>query len=291
MKTSVMSETATVPAQLSREGTSFEAKLSEVHVWPVVPLMLATYIAAIVLTPRSVGPTEAALIKECAAAAVVIAWWLRTIARHAPTTLSALGPSLGVRNWARVLFCVVSLLLARAGLLLLLDILRSLELPLVEPYTYSGPQRPWPVAAAMLTTCVVLPVVEELAFRSALFRGWRTRLGATWAALASCGLFAVFHADPVGSFLSALVWVLLYVRAGTLWAPVAAHCLNNLFAMTWQLGLGVWSFKIVAGDARQIVALLGGALGMVGLAFFARASWPHLSASLPPDPRAPTDDG
>jgi membrane protease YdiL (CAAX protease family) len=278
-----MTDTAVTREALPGESASFEAKLSRAHVWPVVPLMLGTYIAAIVFTPRSLGTTEAALIKECATVAVVVAWWLWVVARRAPSVRSALGPPLDRRKWGWVLFCAASLLLARSGLLLLVDFLRGLGVEPVVPYAYAEPNDAASVVAGTLTTCFLLPVAEELAFRSGLFRGWRARLGGVWAALASSALFALFHSDPLGSFLSAFAWVLLYVRTGTLWAPVVAHCLNNLFAAAWLLGLGAWSREVVAGEARQVVALVLSVVGAGGLVALARASWPGLSAPLPPD--------
>lgn len=96
----------------------------------------------------------------------------------------------------------------------------------------------------LLAFAVLLaPAYEELLFRRVLFgRLWAA--GRPWLGLLlSSALFALMHEIPgvTGNTLAAtaLLWVVyggmgaafawLYWRCGTLWAPVAAHALTNLF--------------------------------------------------------------
>jgi hypothetical protein len=71
-------------------------------------------------------------------------------------------------------------------------------------------------------------------------------------------------------------WVrLLYARAGTLWAPFAAHALQNGLALVF--GAAPASY---IGGTPALVALL--ALSAVAMITFARRFWPALSGPLPP---------
>ncbi|SOD57130.1 CPBP family intramembrane glutamic endopeptidase [Pseudoxanthomonas wuyuanensis] len=104
-----------------------------------------------------------------------------------------------------------------------------------------------------LTVFVVLlaPAYEELLFRRVLFgRLWaagRPLLGMLLSALA----FALAHELPGATgkgalatgflllvyMLMGMLFAWLYRRTGTLWAPVAAHALNNALALA---ALGIW---------------------------------------------------
>ncbi len=101
--------------------------------------------------------------------------------------------------------------------------------------------RPW---AVLLVAGVLAPLYEELLFRRVLFgRLWRA--GRPWLGLVlSSAVFALVHELPgishnpwpalamlwlvYGAMGAAFAWV--YWRTGTLWAPIAAHAINNLLA-------------------------------------------------------------
>lgn len=110
-------------------------------------------------------------------------------------------------------------------------------------------QHPWFLVAFAV---LLAPAYEELLFRRVLFgRLWAA--GRPWLGIVlSSVVFALMHEIPgaSGNSLAAtgLLWLVyggmgaafawLYWRTGTLWAPVAAHALNNLAAIV-LLALGV----------------------------------------------------
>lgn len=109
---------------------------------------------------------------------------------------------------------------------------------------------PWFLA---LFAVVLAPAYEELLFRRVLFgRLWqagRPLLGMLLSSLA----FALVHEIPgtsangpweiaqlwlvYGGMGAAFAW--LYQRTGTLWAPIAAHALNNGIALAALMFLGI----------------------------------------------------
>jgi membrane protease YdiL (CAAX protease family) len=88
-----------------------------------------------------------------------------------------------------------------------------------------------------VATILAAPVAEETFFRGFIFRGLIRRLNVWGAALVSGLLFGAAHisgADsagliiPFGAIGILFAWV--YYRTGSLWAPMAAHFLFNLFS-------------------------------------------------------------
>ena len=71
-------------------------------------------------------------------------------------------------------------------------------------------------------------VTEELVFRGVLLHLWAQRFGVRVAVLATSLLFAVMHADVVGSLIFGVVMAALYMRTGTLLVPIVVHFLFNV---------------------------------------------------------------
>ena len=71
-------------------------------------------------------------------------------------------------------------------------------------------------------------VTEELVFRGVLLHLWAQRFGVRFAVLATSLLFAVMHADVVGSFIFGVVMAALFMRTGTLLVPIIVHFLFNV---------------------------------------------------------------
>ena len=108
-----------------------------------------------------------------------------------------------------------------------------------------------PLAVVRLAgAALVVPLLEELFWRSFLLRwlerpafvrvapsevGWR-------AILVSSALFATEHHLWFAGLLAGIAYAWLYVRTGTLWAPVLAHALTNGLLGWWVLETGAWSF-------------------------------------------------
>jgi membrane protease YdiL (CAAX protease family) len=109
----------------------------------------------------------------------------------------------------------------------------------------------WPItpnaaAFALLTTdstrvlvliaavaIVVAPLAEELLFRGFLYPALRKRLGAPLAVCVSAGLFALMHppVDMPAILVLGCALALAYERAGSLYASIAAHALNNAWGI------------------------------------------------------------
>lgn len=96
---------------------------------------------------------------------------------------------------------------------------------------------------------VVVPVVEELAFRGLLYR-WiiSRRFEAvsfdrfSWIALlVSSVLFGLLHTLPLAGALAGAVFALVMVRRGRLADAIAAHVAANAVIVAWAIAMGQWS--------------------------------------------------
>lgn len=96
----------------------------------------------------------------------------------------------------------------------------------------------------LLVAAILAPVAEEILFRGFAVTAWRRSVGATRAIFRATLLFALAHvvgivADDFGQALALIVvgagtripvaWVLgwLFVRRGSLWAPIGLHATFN----------------------------------------------------------------
>ncbi len=103
-----------------------------------------------------------------------------------------------------------------------------------EPAEVIGGGESWLVLILeFLTTAVVVPVMEEFAFRGVLLSALRKH-GTGFAIVASALIFSLVHMDfsnVVFAFVAGLVFGCLYVRTGNLWITVCIHFLNNGIAV------------------------------------------------------------
>lgn len=85
----------------------------------------------------------------------------------------------------------------------------------------------------LLTGAAIAPLSEETLYRGIVFAGLAQRLPFLPAALISGLLFAVPHGigvlAPILVLGTGLAWI--YVRTGTLWAPILAHALVNAISL------------------------------------------------------------
>lgn len=110
----------------------------------------------------------------------------------------------------------------------------------------------WPLALTLFAV-VIAPAYEELLFRRVLF-GRLLAAGRPWLGIVLSGaLFALVHEVPgisgngpaaiaqlwlvYGSMGAAFAW--LYWRTRTLWAPIAAHGINNATALAALYFFGI----------------------------------------------------
>ena len=94
-----------------------------------------------------------------------------------------------------------------------------------------------PLVAYLLVAVLIGPIVEELLFRAFLYRAWERRFGWFRATLFSSALFAMLHpAYPIASFMSAVIFVCVYRRTGSLRSCIIVHAAGNLLAWYPMLG-------------------------------------------------------
>ncbi|MBV8282573.1 MAG: CPBP family intramembrane metalloprotease [Candidatus Eremiobacteraeota bacterium] len=92
----------------------------------------------------------------------------------------------------------------------------------------------------VVTSAVATPIVEEALFRGLFFAALVQRMPAWLAALISSFVFAVCHFEPhriIPLTIMGVGFAYIYYRSGTLWAPIAAHALNNLLVVSLTLWL------------------------------------------------------
>ena len=106
------------------------------------------------------------------------------------------------------------------------------------------------VAMRLVGAALVVPVMEELFWRSFLMR-WITHPNFLTVSPAQVGLkafcitailFAVAHSLWLAGLFAGVVYNLLYMRSGTLWSPILAHAITNGMLGIWIVSTGNWGF-------------------------------------------------
>jgi CAAX prenyl protease-like protein len=109
----------------------------------------------------------------------------------------------------------------------------------------------WPlVAVRWIGAALVVPVMEELFWRSFLMRWIQSprfetvdpRHVAPKAVILSTFLFMLAHTLWLAAIVAGLAYAWLYVRTGTLWAPVIAHAVTNGALGAWVVATRQWQF-------------------------------------------------
>ncbi len=108
----------------------------------------------------------------------------------------------------------------------------------------------WMVAARISGAVLVVPVMEELFWRSFLMR-WianhhflavdpaRVGIGAF---VITAVFFAFEHNLWLAGLVAGVVYNLLYIRSGNLWVPVVAHAVTNALLAVWVVYTGSWGY-------------------------------------------------
>lgn len=108
----------------------------------------------------------------------------------------------------------------------------------------------WMVAFRLAGSALVVPVMEELFWRSFIMR-WIDRhdflaltpaLVSLKAMLVSSLLFGFEHALWFAGILAGLAYAWLYRASGSLWPPIIAHAVTNGVLGVWVLTTGNWQF-------------------------------------------------
>ncbi|HYC36745.1 MAG TPA: CPBP family intramembrane glutamic endopeptidase [Usitatibacter sp.] len=144
---------------------------------------------------------------------------------------------------------------------------------------------PADLVRSLVVVAVLAPVVEELVFRGFLYRAWEGRLGWFGSMIATSIVFAAYHANPFPAFLSSVIYVCLYRRTGSLWAPIVVHMIFNALAWYPLLGQLVFPRSLDApGDlsswAFHIACLLLAIVVLPAYVWMARE--PAMAEDFPP---------
>lgn len=119
-----------------------------------------------------------------------------------------------------------------------------------NPTDSEGRIDPWLVAFRLLGAAAVVPIMEELFWRSFIMRWLHHRDFLTVspaqisrnAMLITVALFAVEHHLWLAGLCAGLAYNLLYMRTGNLWYPIIAHALTNGLLGIWVVNSGQWQF-------------------------------------------------
>ncbi|MBK5256362.1 MAG: CPBP family intramembrane metalloprotease [Vicinamibacteria bacterium] len=101
---------------------------------------------------------------------------------------------------------------------------------------FSGPG----LLTSILIGAIFAPVLEEILFRGLLYQAWERRWGWIPAMVLTSTLFGLYHPIFWAAFTSSIVFVCLFRRIGSLWAPIVVHSFVNL--MLWYPLAGQFVF-------------------------------------------------
>lgn len=114
-----------------------------------------------------------------------------------------------------------------------------------------------PFMVQILYAGILMPVVEELVFRGAIFKLLRRWIAFSWAMLISAVLFGLYHGNLVQFIYASLCGMLLaylYEKFGSIKAPILAHMTANLTAcIMTEFGAFTWVF---AESVRMILVTI-----------------------------------
>lgn len=119
----------------------------------------------------------------------------------------------------------------------------------------------------LLSSGLLIPIVEEFLFRGVLFRVLRRWISFPWAMIISAVVFGAYHGNLVQFVYAGLCGVLLaylYEKYHTILAPILSHAAMNIVAII-MTQMGVFAEILKSG----IVAFAGLAFcGVCGTALF-----------------------
>jgi len=118
------------------------------------------------------------------------------------------------------------------------------------PLDAAGRIDPMLVAFRLAGAALLVPVMEELFWRSFLmrwlerpaFEGVDPRSVGVRALIASTFVFVLAHTLWLAAAIAGLAYAWLYIRTGRLWVAVIAHAVTNAALGVWVLATGNWAF-------------------------------------------------
>lgn len=133
----------------------------------------------------------------------------------------------------------------------------------------------WPsFLVEFFVTAIVVPVMEEFAFRGVLLSSLR-RFGVGFSIVASALVFGMAHLDVSSvlfAFIAGLVFGFLYARTNNLWLTIWIHGLNNGLAVITNHSDFLFGEEMayVAESALMLVPIAIGVLALLILLVFRR---------------------
>jgi membrane protease YdiL (CAAX protease family) len=118
-----------------------------------------------------------------------------------------------------------------------------------------------------ISLCAIGPACEELIFRGLVYRRTRDYLGVWWAVLLSSIIFGVYHQNltqGVFAFFFGIVLAAVYEHYGTIWAAIAAHAANNLYAVI----LNALLERELVSDTGYLFMLVVSCAAAISLGFY-----------------------
>lgn len=134
-----------------------------------------------------------------------------------------------------------------------------------EVSTYSG------LFVSMLITVVGAPIMEELLFRSIIFKRISRKSNIYLGMIISSLIFGVLHIELaiIGAFVFGIACCILYIKYKNILIPMTVHFLNNLIAFLPQLDISNPTDTSPINNMDAIVSLaLGLLLFLIGMLFF-----------------------
>jgi uncharacterized protein len=118
--------------------------------------------------------------------------------------------------------------------------------PLTASGAIDGPQ----VAIRLAGAALLVPLMEELFWRSFLmrwieqpiFQGVAPQRVGVRAVLLSTFVFTLAHTLWLAAAIAGIVYALLYIKTGKLWVAVIAHAVTNAALGVWVIASGNWQF-------------------------------------------------
>lgn len=116
----------------------------------------------------------------------------------------------------------------------------------------------------LLSSGLLIPIVEELLFRGGVFRVFRKWISFPWAMIISAVVFGVYHGNLVQFIYAGLCGVLLaylYEKYHAILAPILSHAVMNIVAIILTQ-MGVFAEILKSGIVALLVMLFCGVCGM-----------------------------
>lgn len=136
-----------------------------------------------------------------------------------------------------------------------------------------------PLAAQFAAYGFITPICEELIFRGLIFKRMREHFPFYTAMFGSAMMFGIFHGNIIQSmyaFVMGVLFAYLYEMYGSLKAPVIAHMVVNLVAVTLtELGVFTWLFADLL-RVGTVTVVCAAAASSLFVFFFQRSHFPNL---------------